>query len=153
MRRAFTVIELIVVMGIVAVIVGAISFNLLSGQRQVVKTGIVEQVVADIRSQQSKTMIGDGSGASFGVHFGSNFYTLFTGSTYNVNDSSNFVVNMDNNIQFTTTFAGGNIVFTPVSGEVTNYQTGQDTLTEIDATDNTFHILHVNKYGVVDSKT
>ncbi len=151
--RGLTVIELIVVMGIMAVIITATSFNLLSGQRQVVKSGMVEQVVADVRSQQSKTMSGDGTGSTFGVHFDTSSYVLFTGSVYDANDSSNFVVSLDNNVQFVTSFSGNNIIFTPVSGEVTNYVSGSDTISVIDATDNSVYVLHVNQYGVVDTKT
>lgn len=153
MRRGFTLIELIVAMGLIVMLVGLTSFNLLSSQRQVVKTGIVEQVVADIRSQQSKAMQGDDQGSAFGIHFDSSSYVLFSGGSYNANDNSNYVVTLDNNIQFTSTFSGNTIIFTPLNGQVNNYVSGSDTVTIIDATDNSFHTLHVNTYGVVDQKT
>lgn len=153
MRRGFTLIELIVAVGLIIVLVGLTSFNLLSSQRQVVKTGIVEQVVADIRSQQSKAMAGDGTGSAFGIHFDASSYVLFSGASYNANDNANYVVTLDNNIQFTSTLSNNTLIFTPVSGEVSNYVSGADTITIIDATDSTFHTLHVNSYGVVDQKT
>lgn len=153
MRKGLTLIEVIVVMAIVALLAALTSFNLLSGRRQAEKRSVVEQVVSDMRSQQSRAMVGDSLGASFGIHFANNTYTLFTGATFNAADASNFVVTLDNNIEFTTTFLGNNIVFTPVSGEVTNYVLGSDTVTIIDATDTSYHILHINQYGVVDTKT
>lgn len=153
MRAGLTLIELIVVLGIAAVLLGLTSASLLVGQRSAVKTGTVEQVVADIRAQQSRAMAGDGSGAAFGVHFNPTSYVLFTGSVYNANDTSNFTVSLNNNINLSTAFPSGNIIFIPVSGEVSGYVNGSDTITIVDATDNSAHVLHVNKYGVADSQT
>jgi prepilin-type N-terminal cleavage/methylation domain-containing protein len=150
MRQAFTLIEIIVVLGVVAILLALSSINLLTGQRKVAKIGVIEQLVADIKSQQLKAMTGQDSGSSFGVHLNENNYILFTGSTFSATDSSNFVVNLDNKIILNTTFPNSNILFTPVSGEITGYVIGSDSFSVIDSTDNTSRQLHVNRYGVVD---
>jgi len=153
MRRGFTLIEIIVVLGVVALLLVLTSANLLIGQRNVSKTGTTAQIMADIRSQQSRAMLGDNNGSSFGVHINQDNYVLFSGSVYNALDAANFVVSLDNNIFLSTTFANSNIIFTPVSGEVTGFVVGADTITTMDTTDETIEILHVNKYGVIDSQT
>ncbi len=151
-RRGFTLIEMIVVLGVSAVLLTMITVNLLSGQRSVTKTGVVEQIVADIRSQQSKAMMGENNGTAFGVHINEDNYVLFNGATYNAADNTNFAVNLDNNIVLSTAFPNANIVFSAVSGEVTVYVAGQDTITIADATDDSIKILHINRYGVVDTE-
>lgn len=153
MRHGFTLVEMIVVMAVGAVILTTTTVLLLSGQRQVVKLTAAEQVLSDIRSAQVKAMAGSGGGGAYGIYFGTTSYTLFKGAAYNASDPVNFVVNLDNSVSFTSTFSGSNIIFSAVSGEVNNYVSGADTVTIIDATDNTSKVIHFNKYGVPVSES
>jgi len=148
MRRGFTLIEMIVVMAVGVVIITTTTVLLLSGQRQVVKLSAEEQILSDIRSAQVKAMTGNSGGGAYGIYFGTDAYTLFKGVSYNASDPINFVVTLDNNVNLTTTFAGSNVVFLAVSGEINNYVSGADTVTIIDSTDNTERVIHFNKYGV-----
>jgi prepilin-type N-terminal cleavage/methylation domain-containing protein len=145
MTKGFTLIEMIVVIGIGLVILTTTTVLLLGGQRRVVKISAEEQILSDIRSAQIKAMTGNGSQ---GVYFGSSAYTLYKGSFYNANDGSNFVVNLGDSVQLTTTFSGSNIVFLAVSGEINDYVNGSDSISITDATDNTQRVIHFNKYGV-----
>lgn len=152
MKPGFTLIELIVVIGIGLVILATTTVLLLGGQRRVTKISTVNQILSDIRTAQIKAMTGEGGGGDRGVYLGTNFYTLFNGTTYNANDDSNFVVNLDNNVELATTFPGASIVFARVSGEINNYINGSDTVSIIDATDNTDKVIRFNKYGVAISQ-
>lgn len=152
MKPGFTLIELIVVIGIGLVILATTTVLLLGGQRRVTKISTVNQILSDIRTAQIKAMTGEGGGGDRGVYLGTNFYTLFNGTTYNANDDSNFVVNLDNNVELATMFPGASIVFARVSGEINNYINGSDTVSIIDATDNTDKVIRFNKYGVAISQ-
>ncbi|MDP1743574.1 MAG: type II secretion system protein [Candidatus Amesbacteria bacterium] len=134
MTKGFTLIEMIVVIGIGLVILTTTTVLLLGGQRRVVKISAEEQILSDIRSVQTKAMSGLGAQS---ISFANNSYT-----------TDNYVVNLDNNIQLTTTFAGSSIVFLAVSGEINNYVSGSDTVSITDATDDTKRVIHFNKYGV-----
>lgn len=146
--KGFTLIELIIVMGIGAVILASTTVLLLGGGRRVAKSSAQEQILSDIRVAQLNAMTGENGGGGNGIYLDTSFYTLFKGLAYNVNDTSNFVVNLDHNIQLVTTFPGSAIVFLPMSGEINNYVSGLDTVSILDATDSTSRTLHFNKYGV-----
>lgn len=122
MKSGFTLIEMIVVMAIGVVLITATTVNLLGGQRRVVKASGAEQLVAEIRGEQMRAMMGGG--------------TVTLDLT---------TVDLDNNLTITTTFPGSQVVFAPISGEVV----GENTVTITDTTDGTTKTLHMNSYGVV----
>lgn len=122
MKSGFTLIEMIVVMAIGAVVITATTVNLLGGSRRVVKGVGIGQLVAEIRAEQMKAMMGAGAG---------------------VVDLT--PLSLDNNLTISTTFPGAQITFAPISGEVV----GENTITITDATDGTTKTLHINSYGVV----
>ena len=121
MKRGFTLIEMIVVMAIGAVVITATTVNLLGGQRRVVKLAGVEQLVAEIRAEQVKAMMGAGAG---------------------VVDLA--AIDLDNNLTISSSYTGNKITFAAVSGE-----TEAGTVTVVDSTDGTTKTLHINSYGVV----
>ncbi|KKU28480.1 MAG: hypothetical protein UX80_C0003G0027 [Candidatus Amesbacteria bacterium GW2011_GWA2_47_11b] len=121
MKRGFTLIEMIVVMAIGAVVITATTVNLLGGQRRVAKLSGVEQLVADIRTAQVKTMMGAGAG---------------------VIDLA--AVDLDNNLTVSSSYPDNTITLTPISGE-----TEAGTVTLTDDTDGTVKTLYINVYGVV----
>ena len=121
MKRGFTLIEMIVVMAIGAVVITATTVNLLGGQRRGAKLSGVEQLVADIRTAQVKTMMGAGAG---------------------VIDLA--AVDLDNNLTVSSSYPDNTITLTPISGE-----TEAGTVTLTDDTDGTVKTLYINVYGVV----
>jgi len=126
-QRGFTVVELLIVMSITLILLGLATINL-------------------VHSQQLKSMIGDTEGRltqdSYGIHFDSNRYVLFHG-TYSAGDTSNFVVNLDSNMQFNN--PGFDVIFSRLSGEIT-------APTAIELQDNTnskLERIHLNTLGTV----
>jgi hypothetical protein len=102
---------------------------------------------SDLKQQQLKAMDGDSTNgtatpSNHGIHFESNKYTLFK-NTYNVSDTTNFIVNLDSNISITTT---GDLIFTQGSGQIT----GLSTITLEDSFHNQRN-LNINEMGVVTS--
>lgn len=142
----FTLIELMLVMALIAVLFGIASINLLQAQHNASLTTAEEQLIADLKSQQTKAMNGNGTDSSYGVHIttdGSSTYTLFTGPTYPGSDQ--FPETIDSSITFKLTSGGNDIIFAPATGETGSVQTiivknnaGGDSKT-----------ITLNKYGVI----
>src|SRR3989344_9266975 len=75
----FTLVELMVVMGIFALMLGFTSINLIRPQTQANLDTTVTTLVSDLKEQQIRAMTGDGP-SDYGVNFEPGRYTLFTGS-------------------------------------------------------------------------
>lgn len=132
-------IELIVVM-VIILILSSLSFvNLLSGTRRLTRTSTREQLVSDLKAMQIKAMSGTNPGTGFGVQINAHSYTLLP---------ENFEIKLDN-IDLETTFAQTQIIFLPLSGEISGFINGQNSITLIDATDGTVQVIYLNSYGVV----
>ncbi len=150
-NAGFTLIELIVVIIIVSSLLGLLVFNLVGTQRNTEISSQTDIIVSDLSSQQNKAMLGAGgsSGNDYGIHFESNQYTLFEGSTYNPADSGNFVVNLDSGYQLTSTFPFGDIVFDSITGTVSGFLNGNNTVTLQEINGGKSKTVTINKYGVV----
>jgi len=147
-QRGFTLIELMVVITITAILLGFITINLVSSQQRASLNAIEQELLADLKQQQLKAMIGDTEGRetsdTYGIHFDSGKYTLFHG-TYSSTDSANFAINLDQNFQFQS--PGTDIIFSKISGEIS-----AGSITNIvirDSTNGNVKTITVNRYGVV----
>ena len=130
-QSGFTIIELMVSIGILAIIFALSSINLSGLPQSSSQSAAIDTLLSDIRSQQTQAMA---SNVSSGIHFGTTNYTL---------TPSNFTVDLDPGITFSNvTFSGGNLIFAAGSGETTS---GSFSL----ATDqvNITKVININKYG------
>lgn len=154
-QLGFTYIELSVVMGIIAVLFGLVTINLSKAQRSTSLNSAVESLTADIKSQQLKAMGGATEGRAtsdtYGIYFQSGSYTLFHGTTYYPGDTTNFVVNADSGISYSTTVPNNLLIFSKVSGEMMGWSNIQDTITVIDTVTNTSKKITINQLGVITS--
>lgn len=144
--RGFTLVELGVVIGILAVLLSFATIGLSSVQQKVSINTTVQTIISDMKEQQIKAMIGDTegrpSGSAYGVHFDTNQYVLFNGA-YSVAEPSNFVVTLPSNLEFTT--SGVNVIFSQTEGEL-----GSPASVTISSTaSNEQKTIQLNKYGVV----
>ncbi len=121
--HGFTLIELIIAVTFFIILLSLVTINLLGARRQIAKGGNIDVLIADIKEQQAKAMSGEGTVISnYGVFLESAKYTLFTGSSYNPNDTANFAVDLDPSVTITNiTFPNSIIVFTKLSGELSGY--------------------------------
>jgi len=155
-QAGFTLPELLITMGIIAILFGFVSINLIHLQRRSYLTTTVDTLVSDLNSQQNKAMVGDteGSGtiSDHGIYFETNQYILFRGSSYDPLNTSNFPVNLDPSLTFSSiTFPSCPIcivIFSKGSGE-TGLVDGSNTVTLTDSTNNEQKILELNKYGAI----
>lgn len=124
-RSAFTLLEVLVTVFIFAV---ALGFSLLYTQLGSLKENLNTQasiLEAHLREAQSNSTSGKGNG-SFGVHFDATAYTLFSGTTFDVNSTSNFVVTLPEILTLSAvTLQGGgsDLVFDPPLGDTDEYGT------------------------------
>jgi prepilin-type N-terminal cleavage/methylation domain-containing protein len=146
----FTLVELLIVMALIGVLTTLTVVNLVQPQRSASVAGAVEVLVADLRSQQLKSMAGDSQSASaaqaHGVYIQSDRYTLFKGS-YSGGDTDNFVVQPDG-VSFSTAFASSQISFQKASGEPASFNPSANTITVSNISGESKTIT-VNRYGVV----
>lgn len=143
--KGFTIIELLLVMGIFALIISFISINLIKPQVSATLNSSTNTITSDIKEQQIRAMVGDseasGNSQTYGVHFESDSYILFRG-TYSPTETSNFTVNLNPGLSFSAT--PQEIIFLKRSGEtnpaaiiLTHSQSGEQ------------RTLSVNKVGAI----
>lgn len=146
-ERGFSLVELLLVMGVAAILFGLTTVNLVNVQHHTTIATATESLVADMRSQQIKAMAGkttsSGTGDKYGIHFdGTSTYILFHG-TYAAGSPDNVAVTPDQAIAFTANPA--EVTFSQITGEIgasqtitAKYISGSETKT-----------ITMNKYGVV----
>lgn len=154
MRRGLTLIEIIIVFGVLATLLAFTSLNLTLPQHRSVINTTLTTLASDLRQMQLKAMSGDTEGrgtvGNYGLYFGSSGYTLFHGSAYSGSDPTNAVITLDPSLILTNiTFPGSTVVFSAGSGEIVGFTPGSNTFTlhhTLESVDKTFTL---NRYGVI----
>lgn len=147
----FTLIELIVVLGVFGVLLGLVTVNLLRAQHQPTLSASVDTLIADLKSQQAKAMSGAGA-ISHGVYVGEGEYVLFSGSVYNANDPANAQVLLDANVIVSSvTFPNASIVFAAGSGDIVNFDAAYRMVTLRNTQSSEEKAIQMNRYGVVSA--
>jgi prepilin-type N-terminal cleavage/methylation domain-containing protein len=145
MNKGYTLIELLVSMGILLVLFTLTTVNISPLPSNTLQSTNLDVLLADIRSQQTLSMSND---SSYGVHLESGSYTLFKGGTYTQGLSSNTIISLDSGITLSgITFPGSVIVFSRGSGDVAGYTTGADSFTLESSATNKSSVIRINKYG------
>lgn len=150
MKTGFTLIELIVVLGMLATLSGLSYLTLFGRIQQTDVANTMTGLVADLRSQQVRAMNGEqtnGAG-SYGVHLDTDHYVLFSGSAYSANDPGNTTFPA-RGAQLSTTFAGGNVVFSPGNGEIIGFVSNGNAMTVASTEGGAIKTVRLNRYGVV----
>lgn len=152
-RHGFTLVELLVVMGMFAILASLGSITILNSQNRATSSSTIDSLITDIRQQQLKAMVGDrtvNNTATTGVYFQPGSYTLFQAASYSPNDPGNFVVTLPSVLQFMTiNLHGSAIVFAPVSGAIVGYSPTNNTVTLGNTSAGEQKVITFNKYGVI----
>lgn len=155
-QLGFTVIELVVVMGILATLMAMTTINLLGLQRRNHLSTSVSTLVTDFYLQRQRSMDGATQGRnsadSYGVRFESDRYILFHGNSYSENDPDNVSMPYAAPMSMSsTTFPNSVVVFAKGSGQIVGFTAGQNTLTLTNTSSNEQVTLSWNQYGTITS--
>ena len=148
--------ELLLVLSILGVLFSLTTINLFSSYHKNTLNTTISTLLADLKQQQLKTMVGDTEGQTtqneYGVYFPPDglSYILFLGATYSPPDPANFAIKLNNDLQFSSILVPDRqIVFAKGSGEVANYNPSFANFTlENVRTDETKTII-INQFGTI----
>jgi prepilin-type N-terminal cleavage/methylation domain-containing protein len=153
-RRGFTFIEVVVAMGIVAILLSLTYYSTFTAQHKSTIVAATDLLINDLKQQQLKAMSGDTAGsttaADYGVHLEATSYTLFRGSVYNQSNSANFVVPLGGTlVNLANTLPASAAAFARGSGEVDGLPSGTASLTIRDTVTGETRIITINQYGTI----
>jgi type II secretory pathway pseudopilin PulG len=154
--RGFVLIELAVVFGMMAVLIGLTSMNIFGASRKATLTGTIDTLNADMTSQQTKAMSSVAQSGvvplGYGIRFDTNQYTLFQGLTYNATNTTNVVIPLNSRVTFSTISLPNNaITFASQSGEIVGFNSAQNTFTIHQTDSGETKTIQVNRYGIITS--
>jgi prepilin-type N-terminal cleavage/methylation domain-containing protein len=149
--KGFTLVEVLLAMAIFAVLSGIAALNLANLQHKSQLSSTVIALIADVRAQQVKSMVGDsegtGAATNYGVRFASSSYTLYR-TTYG---TSNLAVSLPSPLTLTFASSSADLVFLKGSGEIPGYASASAVITVRDTVDNSQKVIKLNRFGVVTS--
>jgi prepilin-type N-terminal cleavage/methylation domain-containing protein len=152
-RQGFTVVELMVSIGILTILFALTTINLTRLPSTTSQSSSYERLVSDLRGQQTKSMVGYNA-ESYGVYFDTavtpNKYVLFTGLNYS-GGTEYYPVELDPYLTFTSVPPTPQVVFLPGSGDVSGL-TGTNTysFTISDSLTGDPKAITINKYGATE---
>ncbi len=123
MRKGFSLIEILVAVGIIAVVSLVVLPSFLGTSHQTVLNSAAQQIVSAVRESQSRS-VSQTRGAQWGIHFDNStntapFYAIFTGSSYGSGTTESHY-QLPATIAFAcSTLAPGSsmdVTFSPISG-------------------------------------
>ncbi len=153
-KSGFTLIELLVGVGIFAIVsaVGLVAYT-----QTITRTDLRAQanlLTQTLHQAQWQAMAGkslDGENpASFGVHFESDRYVLFSGETYNPGAEDNLVTQLPAGIGLDFSLPSADLLFEAKTGlprQLEDFGPGEITLTDSQGASLT---LTINRLGVID---
>ncbi len=148
----FTLVELLLVMGIIGILITISSLLLLNLIPKASFTAQSEVLISQIRQQQLKAMTGYNEGEEVGDYYGIFFqdhaYTTFKGEVYDPASPLNYTVPVEEPESIVTTLPNSQVVFEPGSGEILNYTFGQSSITLTNSNSAESITINLNEYGV-----
>jgi prepilin-type N-terminal cleavage/methylation domain-containing protein len=154
MRQGFTLIELIIIIGILAILMAVVLPNFTTPVRRTSFSEALNVFVSDAKTQQHKAMMGDSQLAigpkPYGIFITSTGYILFQGPGYTDTDPHNFSVNFDPNLNFTfINLPQTQIDFAAGSGAASNFVSDSYSVTLVDLETGQSSVITFNRYGVI----
>lgn len=156
LSRGFTLPEFILTLGILTVLFSIIAISLSYVDQRTASGTKISVVTTDIKGQQIKAMTGEagmsGTLADHGIYFEQDKYTLFRGSTYSSSNTTNFIVDLPSNLEFSSILLPDNqIIFSKTSGVIANYNGTNNSITLRNTTNNETQTITLNQIGAIVS--
>lgn len=149
----FTLIEIVIVLAIMGTLLGFTVVNFFNVQDSAKSDTKIYEIVADVKEQQIKSMVGDTEGRGipdiYGVYIEPSQYTLFHGESYSESDPANFTVTVDSQYELQTTFPSSQIIFASKSGDILDYNPSLNSITLTNINTGAEQSFQLNKYGAV----
>lgn len=155
-EKGFTLIEVLIVIGISGIITLFAGTNLLGFQKSTSLRTTADELVANMQKVQSLSVSAKGNFA-YGIHFDSSYYEIFIGTTYNPSSPDNVRINLPNgialqNVQFSPS---GDIVFEKLTG-YPDYSGALDVVLgseKVTVTVNSLGVINILSSGTVEIPT
>ena len=147
--KGFSFAELLVVMGIITtlIMIGASSY--FPSVQKVSLTSTVQSLISEIKQLQTKSMNGESNQGIY-FHTDQKNYILFKGTTYNVSNTTNFSINLGDQIIINSIdFANREIVFSPGSGEIFGFNPANNKIVLKNTVSEELRTISFNKFGIV----
>jgi len=120
--RGYALVELMAAVSIMAALVAVIAISYRTFTERVDLQTTSQQIIGTLDGARERTL-GSKSDSSYGVHFESDRYVEFTGTTYNASTSSNIVHELSGKFELTNITlagAGADVVFDRITGNTAN---------------------------------
>ena len=152
-QLGFTLPELIIVIGILAVLFGMGIVSLLNVRILATNSSDTVVFISDLKTQQIKSITGDTEGRGipdiYGIKILPTEYILFHGPTYNPSDDTKVTIPTASGHTLTTTFPNQTILFASSSGELIGFVEGSNTITITKNDTQLIKTITINKYGTI----
>jgi len=147
-KKGFSLIEILIVVGILAFLIGAVLVIMNSFQRGKVLDSAAEEIINSLRLAQSRTLASEGA-SSYGIYFENNKFTLFKGNFFNAALPDNEIHQLPPTLiisQINLTDATSSVAFARLTGYAQSYGTIKVEMTT-DASQN--RIIYIDSSGTV----
>ena len=144
--KGFTVVELLIVMGIL-LFISALSFPLYNNWLpRTVLSSVQAELLQSLREVQASSRGGENQ-SRFGLYFDSNNnYTVYQGNDYASRDPSyDRIINLENNIAFDLSWAGTELNFATSTG----LPSATGTISIVNSLSDESKIILINRYGII----
>lgn len=152
-RLGFTLVEVVIVMGIMSVMYMLSTQSLFRGIRSATLNEITNQLDRDLRELQIRAMQGQtaqGAIVDYSIRFESDRYILYPGSVYVDGNAQNQIIMLDPSMQFTSIgVPNQTITFGRGSGDIRNFVSGSDFVLLTDTSIQESSRVRLNEHGVV----
>ena len=150
MRAGFTMVELLLIMGIFAILASLTSISFFGSLKVANLDQTYQVLIADLRQTQANAMSGltSSSGtylAGWGIKILPNSYIIFPGTSYVEGFSGNRIVTLTDDVSLSSTFASSQVVYESGSGDIQNYNNGANSITIQSGA--SLKTVNLNRYG------
>ncbi len=114
--RGFTSLEILITVGIMAVLLGVVVSPLLQTRDARALRETAERVVSLLEQARTKTLAGEGD-SNYGIHLHTKNATLFKGSVYSTSAADNIVIPIPSFVSLSFSIGGGSdLIFDRLTG-------------------------------------
>jgi|GEM_PF-1236738 len=147
--RGFTLVEIIVSLAVLSIVSGIILSSLSANTNREALNKNVDAVASVFVEARSLT-ISSKNASRYGVHLGNTGPTVFTGTAYNSENSSNRPLSLNSRVSITNIFlagGGGDVVFDKFTGNTSHNGTFRITVV---GNSSQYKTITVHKTGLVE---